>query len=65
MPIYEYKCCNCGFVYDLIAPLKERDTPPPCPKCGSHEIRRLISRSSFALKGDGWFKDGYSKKHNV
>jgi hypothetical protein len=24
----------------------------------------LISRSSFSLKGDGWYKDGYAKKHN-
>jgi putative FmdB family regulatory protein len=61
MPIYEYKCGDCGHVHEVITTLAERDTPPPCPECKSGEVRRLISRSSFALKGGGWYKDGYSK----
>ena len=61
MPIYEYKCCQCGHTQGVITTLAERDRPPPCPECGSSELRRLISRSSFALKGGGWYKDGYQK----
>jgi putative FmdB family regulatory protein len=64
MPIYEYKCFNCGQIQEVITNLKDRDSLPPCPKCGSDEVSRLISRSSFSLKGDGWYKDGYAKKHN-
>ena len=30
-----------------------------CPNCGK-EIKRIISQTSFALKGGGWYKDGYS-----
>jgi len=30
-----------------------------CPKCGENALERLISRSSFALKGGGWYADGY------
>lgn len=61
MPIYEYKCRGCGHTQEVITTLSERDTPPPCSECGSSELRRLISRSSFALKGGGWYKDGYQK----
>ncbi len=32
-----------------------------CEKCGG-ELVRVISASSFVLKGGGWYKDAYSKK---
>lgn len=34
-------------------PIKE------CPKCGAEALERLVSQSSFALKGGGWYADGY------
>jgi putative FmdB family regulatory protein len=57
MPTYEYACPTCGnFERD------QRITDPAlkaCPTCGSADVKRLISRSSFALKGGGWYSDGY------
>lgn len=56
MPTYEYECDACG-AYDV----EQRITAPAleaCPKCGGR-VRRLISRSSFALRGGGWYRDGY------
>lgn len=56
MPIYEYECEKCGLVFEQRA--KMADPNPECPKDG-HATRKLISRSSFHLKGSGWAADGY------
>jgi len=56
MPTYEYACPTCG-TFDQ----EQRITDAAlmsCPKCGA-EVKRLISRTSFALKGGGWYSDGY------
>ena len=68
MPIYEWYCLNCNSEKETLQGIN--DPPPLCPKCcynpdkqGKHELmKRKISKSSFALKGGGWFKDGYSKQ---
>jgi putative FmdB family regulatory protein len=63
MPIYEYECdkCNHGFERE------QSISDPPvktCPKCRSRKVTKLISRSSFVLKGGGWYADGYSDAKN-
>ncbi len=57
MPIYEYNCKACGNHFECMQKISE---PPiaPCPKCGS-TADRIISMTSFSLKGSGWYKDGY------
>lgn len=58
MPIYEYGCQNCGKT--LEARQKISDEPlKTCPACSEDGLHRLISESSFALKGSGWYADGY------
>ena len=58
MPIYEYRCKGCKKEFELLQ--KITDEPlATCPKCGK-QVKRLISQTSFALKGGGWYKDGYS-----
>jgi len=52
MPIYEYRCEECGDFEEM-----QRITDPPlsrCPKC-RRKVRRLISNTSFQLKGSGWY----------
>jgi putative FmdB family regulatory protein len=58
MPIYEYICNDCGHQIERI---QKVDDPPPaqCEKCGG-PIHRPISRTSFQLKGSGWYADGYA-----
>ena len=57
MPIYEYQCEKCKAVAEH---LQSYDDPaPPCEKCGHVKTNRLISQTSFALKGNGWYKDHY------
>jgi putative FmdB family regulatory protein len=56
MPTYEYCCPTCGAFeaeQKITAPALSR-----CPTCDA-EVKRLISKSSFKLKGSGWYSDGY------
>lgn len=59
MPIYEYQCEKCGEfeVTQRIteAPLKK------CPTC-KRKVRKLISNTSFQLKGSGWYITDYARK---
>lgn len=58
MPIYEYECQACG---QRVEKLQKVGDPPPrkCPACKG-SLKKLISQTSFHLKGGGWYKDGYS-----
>ncbi len=60
MPIYEYECAQCGRIEEAIQKFSDR----PLTKCGhcSGKLHRLISHSSFHLKGSGWYADGYADK---
>lgn len=61
MPIYEYKCPDCGHQFDVIQ--KMSDAPVTvCPSCAAGNVRKLISATSFVLKGSGWYKDHYGLK---
>jgi putative FmdB family regulatory protein len=51
MPLYEYRCHNCGHVFEMLRRLKEADSDLECPKCGSAEIERQFS--TFAAGGCG------------
>ena len=65
MPIYEYKCENCGYEFEDMLHFSERDDPlnTPCsfPTCDG-KVHLKMSLGSFHLKGDGWAKDGYGKR---
>ena len=65
MPIYEYKCENCGHEFEEMLHFSERDNPInascPFPTCAG-KVHLKMSLGSFHLKGDGWAKDGYGKR---
>ena len=62
MPIYEYKCLKCRDEFETMQ--KFNDLPlKRCPTCGG-PVKRLISRSSFQLKGSGWYLTDYAKKNS-
>lgn len=57
MPIYEYQCESCGRQFEVM----QRMTEPliaMCERCGGH-VRKLISQTSFVLKGTGWYVTDY------
>ena len=62
MPIYEYRCEKCDTQFERLLSHRERDAPQPCSneKCGGQHAKKMISQTSFALKGGGWASDGYS-----
>ena len=59
MPIYEYACAKCESEFEVEQRITE-DPVKTCPKCRSRKVKRLISRTSFVLKGGGWYSDLYS-----
>ena len=66
MPIYEYKCEDCGYEFEKMLHFSERDNPinEPCLSCKG-KVQLKMSMGSFHLKGSGWYKDGYVKKSKV
>ena len=60
MPLFEYRCATCGHQFEKLVSSSERDKLPPCPKCEAKDTKKLVSRTSFSLKGGGWADDGYA-----
>jgi putative FmdB family regulatory protein len=60
MPIYEYECLACGKTTEAIQKFSDAllDT---CPECGG-QLKKLISNSTFVLKGSGWYLTDYGRK---
>jgi len=58
MPIYEYQCEACHDVIEAQQSLSDKPLTT-CPSC-TGSLKKIISRSSFQLKGGGWYSDGYS-----
>ena len=64
MPIYEYECTKCGKVTEAM----QKFSDPPLTECEHCHgpLRKLISMSTFHLKGSGWYVTDYArKKHNA
>jgi putative FmdB family regulatory protein len=60
MPIYEYVCEKCGNHIEVLQ--KIGDAPPKkCSKCKKGKMEKVISRTSFQLKGGGWYVTDYAK----
>ena len=60
MPIYEYQCSKCGEIFEAFQ--KISDAPlTECRFCQG-KVEKLISQSSFQLKGSGWYLTDYAKK---
>jgi putative FmdB family regulatory protein len=54
MPIYEYRCADCGFQNEYLQ--RMRDAPlTDCPECGKPSFRKMVTAAGFQLKGSGWY----------
>jgi putative FmdB family regulatory protein len=58
MPLYEYYCPKCKKTSEVMQKISE---PPlkKCSKCGG-KVEKLVSATSFHLKGTGWYKTDYA-----
>ena len=58
MPIYEYECVSCQFRFELMQRISD-PKPSQCPKCEHAEVKKLISKVGFQLKGTGWYETDF------
>jgi putative FmdB family regulatory protein len=63
MPIYEYRCQMCQHEFEIMQKISE-DALKHCPECGKDTLTKLISRSSFQLKGTGWYATDFKETSN-
>jgi putative FmdB family regulatory protein len=59
MPIYEYQCQKCG-TFEITQRITEKNLAK-CPSCKG-KVKKLISNTSFQLKGTGWYVTDYARK---
>jgi len=59
VPIYEFVCEACGRLAEVMQKVSD-PAPASCPECGEGRMARTVSRTSFQLKGGGWYSDLYS-----
>jgi|GEM_PF-287390 len=64
MPIYEYQCPDCGHRFEKLQKVSEGPVTL-CPSCGEEHVKKLVSATSFILKGSGWYKDHYGLKSSA
>ncbi len=61
MPLYEYRCLDCGETIEIIQ--KFSDSPlSECEACGG-TLERLLSPSAIKFKGSGWYVNDYGKNN--
>ena len=63
MPIYEYQCCKCSEIFEAFQKITD-DPLTECRFC-SGRVEKLISQSSFQLRGSGWYLTDYAKKNSA
>ena len=61
MPLYEYRCEDCGRAFELLRRYSEADTDLKCPACESEDVTRQVS--SFAAGGCGSGSGGGGRRY--
>ena len=61
MPLYEYKCENCGNQFEVIQKFSD-PLVDKCPKCGGGPVHKLFSSPAIQFKGSGWYITDYARK---
>jgi putative FmdB family regulatory protein len=65
MPIFDYRCTECGHIFDALQKLGA-DPLVDCPECGEAALKKMLSAPAFHLKGKGWRNsDDAPKKPDV
>lgn len=61
MPIYEYRCSDCGYQKEFLQRMS--DAPlTDCPECGKPSFNKMVSAAGFQLKGNGWYATDFKNK---
>ncbi len=51
MPIYEFRCTQCGEVFEILSVRSDETIEMKCPKCSGENVERIMSRASFNTSG--------------
>ena len=62
MAEYEFKCDKCGMIMQERLPISSKKEVTVCIHCDEYGAKRILSQSTFVLKGGGWYSDAYNKK---
>jgi putative FmdB family regulatory protein len=54
MPIYAYRCDECGFAKDVLQKMSD-PVLTVCPSCGKSSFKKQVTAAGFQLKGTGWY----------
>ncbi|CAN7684228.1 zinc ribbon domain-containing protein [Pseudoduganella sp. LjRoot289] len=54
MPIYAYRCDECGFAKDVLQKMSD-PVLTDCPTCGKATFKKQLTAAGFQLKGTGWY----------
>jgi putative FmdB family regulatory protein len=54
MPIYAYRCDDCGFSQDILQKVSD-PVLTVCPSCGKSQFKKQVTAAGFQLKGSGWY----------
>ena len=54
MPIYAYRCDECGFAKDVLQKISDEPLTE-CPSCGKSAFKKQVTAAGFQLKGSGWY----------
>jgi putative FmdB family regulatory protein len=54
MPIYAYRCDECGFAKDVLQKMSD-PVLTVCPSCGKPSFKKQVTAAGFQLKGTGWY----------
>jgi len=49
MPIFEFRCMDCGDVFEKLFMHSEEQVDMVCPRCKSQSLERVVSRTNYAM----------------
>lgn len=58
MPIYAYRCADCGHQFDALQKITDAALTD-CPACGKPALAKLVTAAGFQLKGSGWYQTDF------
>ena len=61
MPIYAYRCAECGFEKDHLQKISD-EVLSVCPSCGAAHYEKQLTAAGFQLKGGGWYETDFKGK---
>jgi putative FmdB family regulatory protein len=58
MPIYAYRCSQCGFEQDVLQKMSDKPLAH-CPECKTDNFSKQLTAAGFQLKGSGWYQTDF------